>query len=349
MVRRIEFPRIVLAGHGCIDQVGPVSLEVSQGKNVLIVTGDKTKKVAGDKVASLMRGSGFNVSTHITEKATQESVEQAAGIVKKDKVNLVIGVGGGTCIDVAKVSSFQQKVPFISVPTAASHDGVGSPIASIKNKGKKQASQITSTPIAIIADTKIISTAPRRLMAAGCGDIVSNYTAVEDWKLAHKLKGVLFMDYAAALSIMSAQVILDSANIIAEYSEESAKTVIEGLISSGAAMCIAGSSRPCSGAEHLFSHALDRIAPKPALHGEQCGLGAIMMAYLHKLDWGRFKHVLELVGAPTTAKELGVEDKHIIEALAMAHTIRDRYTILGENGLSKKKAEKVARATQVIG
>ena len=50
-------------------------------------------------------------------------------------------------------------------------------------------------------------------------------------------------------------------------------------------MSIAGSSRPASGSEHMFSHALDRIAPKPALHGEQCGVGTIMMMYLHGGNW----------------------------------------------------------------
>ena len=34
------------------------------------------------------------------------------------------------------------------------------------------------------------------------------------------------------------------------------RVVVEALISAGVASCIAGSSRPCSGAEHLFSHAL---------------------------------------------------------------------------------------------
>ena len=43
--------------------------------------------------------------------------------------------------------------------------------------------------------------------------------------------------------------------------------------------CIAGSSRPCSGAEHLFSHALEYVVGHNyGLHGERVGLGTIMMA-----------------------------------------------------------------------
>jgi glycerol-1-phosphate dehydrogenase [NAD(P)+] len=85
------------------------------------------------------------------------------------------------------------------------------------------------------------------------------------------------------------------------------------------------------------------------MHGEQCGLGAIMMARLHGLKWKRVKETLERVGAPTTAEELGVESDHIIKALTLACTIRpERYTILNERKLGYEAAEKLARATGVI-
>jgi glycerol-1-phosphate dehydrogenase [NAD(P)+] len=114
------------------------------------------------------------------------------------------------------------------------------------------------------------------------------------------------------------------------------------------AMCIAGSSRPASGAEHMFSHALDELSASPALHGEQCGVGAILMMYLHNGDWKLIADTLKEIGAPTTAKEMGIPDKDIITALTTAHTIRDRYTILGDTGISQKAAEKLAVKTGVI-
>ncbi len=67
--------------------------------------------------------------------------------------------------------------------------------------------------------------------------------------------------------------------------EESARLVVKTLFSSGMAISIAGSSRPASGSEHTFSHALDKILDKPCLHGEQCGVGTILMMYLYGGDW----------------------------------------------------------------
>jgi len=114
-------------------------------------------------------------------------------------------------------------------------------------------------------------------------------------------------------------------------------------------MAVAGSSRPTSGSEHMFSHILDKIAPGKALHGEQCGVGSIMMMYLHGGDWKRIRAALQQIGAPTTAKELGVSNDQLIEALVHAHEIRkDRYTILGDRGLTRDAAERLATITNVI-
>ena len=148
---------------------------------------------------------------------------------------------------------------------------------------------------------------------------------------------------------MSAHLITDNIANIKPNLEPSARIVMKSLFSGGMAISIAGSSRPASGSEHLFSHALDKILDKPALHGEQCGIGTIMMMYLHGGDWKAIKQALEAVQAPTTAAEIGIADEDIIEALMMAHKIRpERYTILGDNGISKEAAYELAHKTEVI-
>jgi glycerol-1-phosphate dehydrogenase [NAD(P)+] len=211
-------------------------------------------------------------------------------------------------------------------------------------------SYLAHAPIAIVADTSIIAKSPYRLIAAGCGDVIAKYTAVRDWKLAHRIKNEYYGDYAAELALMSSRLIIKNAATIRTGSDSGVRTLVEALISCGVAMSIAGTSRPCSGAEHLFSHTLTMIAPNPALHGEQCGVGTIMCAYLHGANWQLIKDVLRKIGAPTTAKELGVEDTYVVQALTMAHSTRpERYTILGESGLAKEAAEKVATLTGVIG
>src|SRR5437763_1314184 len=139
---------------------------------------------------------------------------------------------------------------------------------------------------------------------AGCGDIVAKFSAVKDWQLAHKLKNEYYGDYAAELALMSAELVTRNVKEIVQRSKEGVRTVVEALISCGVAMSIAGSSRPCSGAEHLFSHALDIVAGETSLHGGRTGVGAIMCAYFHGSNWGSNRECLQEIGGPWSSKGL---------------------------------------------
>ncbi|KYH39718.1 MAG: glycerol-1-phosphate dehydrogenase [Candidatus Bathyarchaeota archaeon B63] len=276
-------------------------------------------------------------------------VREAEGRMRLHKPQVVFGVGGGTKIDIAKLSSANQRVPFISVPTTASHDSMASPFASIKGTGRPYSIKAQS-PIAVIADTSIIMEAPYRFTASGCGDVISKITSTLDWKLAHERREEYYAQYTSSLASMSARHIIENSSLIKPGSEEGVRVLLEALVSCGVAMCIAGTSKPCSGSEHLFSHALDLVAPRRALHGEQCGLGTIMMAALHGIDWRVIRDTLRIVGAPTTAEEIGIEDEYIIEALVKAREIRpERYTILNEKPLTYRSAKMLAEETGVIG
>ena len=202
----------------------------------------------------------------------------------------------------------------------------------------------------MVADTAVLAEAPWELTTAGCADIISNYTAVRDWQLAHRLKDVAYSEYAGALSRMTAEMLVENADSIRPELEASAWIVVKALVSSGVAMSIDGSSRPASGAEHLFSHQLDRIAPDPALHGHQVGVGSVVTEYLHtgpKGRWREIRDALASIDAPTNAAELGIDAGVVIEALTTAHEIRDRYTILGD-GVSEPAARETASVTGVI-
>lgn len=344
----MQLPREVLIGKNVAPLVGETLTRLGFRGPALVVTGHKVVSIAGGTVLESLQRSGFKSSTILVDNATTDQVARVENEIRSVKPDIVIGVGGGKDIDIAKLSSMKASTRFLSVPTAASHDGIASPLVSMKGLDRPY-SYVAHAPIAIVADISIISKSPYPLIRSGCGDVVAKYTAVRDWKLAHRIKNEYYGDYAAELALMSARLVMRNASSIRAMSDSGVHTLVEGLISCGVAMSIAGTSRPCSGAEHLFSHALAMIAPKPALHGEQCGVGTIMCAYLHGANWQLIRGVLHTIGGPTTAKELGIEPEYIIRALTMAHSIRpERYTILGESGLTKEAAERVAKLTGVI-
>ncbi len=343
----MQLPREVMVGNGTIECVPEISLRLGFTKSALIVAGSKTYDIAGKTVKALLEEEGLEVNTFLVESATVENVEAVEEKIRTLKPQVVFGVGGGTKIDVAKLSSARQEIPFISVPTTASHDGIASPLSSVKGF-EKPYSIMAQAPIAIIADTNIIMQAPWRFTVSGCGDVIAKFTAVRDWKLAHEEINEYYGGYAASLAFMSAKLVMQNAELIRPGSEEGLRVLLEALISCGVSMSIAGSSRPCSGSEHLFSHALDMIKPNHAMHGEQCGVGTIIMAYLHRANWRRIKDTLQKLGAPTDACDLSVEKEDVIKALEMAATIRpERYTILKKLKLNREFCEKTAKITEV--
>jgi len=345
----MQLPREVIVGKNVLGRVGEVCARLGFTGTALVVSGPITYPLAGEPVAKSVTKAGLKVDHVIVKESTEQVANHIVETVKKTKASLVLGVGGGKDIDLAKLSSAKSKVPFMSVPTAASHDGIASPYASIKG-GSRPYSVRAQAPVAILTDIDVIADSPYNLLAAGCADIVAKFTAVKDWQLAHKLKNEYYGDYAANLAMMSAELVTKNAKEILKRNIEGVRTVVEALISCGVAMSIAGSSRPCSGSEHLFSHALDIVAGETSLHGERTGVGAVLCSYLQGGNWESIRAFLKEIGAPSTAEELNVSPGQVVKALTMAHSLRpERYTILGETGVAEAAAEKVARTTGVIG
>jgi len=346
----MQLPREVIVGNETLDLIGDVCKRLNFLESAFLITGSKTFHIAGQKVIDLLEDAGLEVNYFIVDSQipTLEDVRTVEEKIEKNKPRVVLGVGGGTKIDLAKLSSARQGIPFISVPTTASHDGMASSFASLRGL-ERPYSVPAQSPMAVIADTSIIIQAPYRFLASGCGDVIAKFTSTRDWELAHRRKNEYYAQYTASLALMSARHVADNVNTIKPGSEQGLRVVLESLVSCGVAMGIAGTSRPCSGSEHLFSHALDLMAQKPAMHGEQCSLGTIMMAYLHGIEWRGIKNLLQKIGAPTTASEIGIGPECVVKALVKACEIRpERYTILNEKRLTYKSAEELAKIAGVI-
>jgi glycerol-1-phosphate dehydrogenase [NAD(P)+] len=337
--RWMQLPRDVVIGHDVLGQTPSVCADLRLGSSAMVFSGSHTRALAGERVAGLLSGQ-YSVETFLVEGISMEVIKEAEEAASG--ADFLVAVGGGRVIDTAKIVSYNLDLQFISVPTAASHDGIASARASVPMESGS-ASLEAHPPIAVVADTGIIASAPPRLLAAGCADVIANYTAVLDWELANRLRGEPLSEYAIALSRMTAELLMKNARSIRPHHEESAWFVTKALVSSGVAMSIAGSSRPGSGGEHKFGHALERLAPGKALHGEACGIGTIIDMYLHGGDWRAIRDALRTIGAPVTPGDLGIDDQVAAEALLMAKTIRpERFTIL-DMGLTSESAAELVR------
>jgi glycerol-1-phosphate dehydrogenase [NAD(P)+] len=340
----MELPRLIVVGDKNIGEIGRFFLSLNSPKIVSIIAGIHVQKILKKKIQNSLATSKIRSIWYASKNNDEKSINAIQNEIKKDNSDLLVGVGGGRSVDVAKMIAFNLQKPFVSVPTAASHDGIASPFVSVR--GEKPHSIVATAPLGVFVDIDIIKRAPKRLLASGCGDLVAKITAVKDWELGRDRTGEYFGRYSANLASMSAKILIEASE---KKKIPDTREIVEALISAGVASCIAGSSRPCSGSEHLISHALDKIAPGIGLHGEKCGIGAILMAKLQGQDWKKVSKTLRNVGAPTTAKEIGLRSDMLAKALVIAQSLRpERYTILKEIQMTQKKALELAKSTAVL-
>lgn len=278
-------------------------------------------------------------------EATTQYAEAAASAV--DGHDVVVGLGGGKNIDVAKYVGWKRNIPVISVPTLPSHDGIASPMISLSDSGKPY-SQYFRPPHFVLIDPDILVNAPDEFVRAGFGDVIGKYTSVYDWWLGHIDTGEYFGDYSAALARMTFRHVVRFRKAIARKTYEGINVLMEALVTNGIVMGIQHSSRPASGSEHLISHALDYLRGRKGMHGVQVGVGTIVAAYFQGRDWERVRKYLEDVGAPVTAEELGVPEDRMVKAVAIARTLRNRYTILHRLKVDEEIAKNALKATEVI-
>ena len=343
---KMELPRLIVVGEKNINDIGSFLKSLKNIKKVSLVSGNNVKKIVQSKIESSLSASKIQMVWHLAETNDKRSIQQIEQNVGKSKSELIVGVGGGRSVDIAKIIGFNLDLPFVSIPTSASHDGIASPFVSIK--GNKPHSLVATAPLGVFVDVDIIKKAPKKLLASGCGDLIAKITAVRDWQLGRDKTGEYYGRYSADLALMSAKILMEHSSRFSKKGLD-VREVVEALISAGVASCIAGSSRPCSGAEHLFSHAVDKLEPGIGLHGEKCGIGAIMIAKLQGQDWKKIVKTLKSVGAPTTAKEIGLKSEVLAKALTIAQSLRpERYTILKEVNMNENKAINLAKSTKVL-
>ncbi|MHA2376934.1 MAG: iron-containing alcohol dehydrogenase [Candidatus Thorarchaeota archaeon] len=266
------------------------------------------------------------------------------GLVKQyHDIDVIMGFGGGKSIDLAKMFAMEANLEWISVPTAASHDGIASDVASVMHDGYRY-SEKCKNPKLILADLSIMATAPHLLTLSGIGDIVSKASSLAEWRLANEHAGEVLDEKVYAIVETALKAVMKDDRI---------GSLVKSMIDVGNAMTLFGSSRPCSGTEHAISHAMDRRMQ--SLHGLQVAFNTPLSIYFLELA-GYTKHSASGIKTfllerkmPVTLKELDMTRKMYLDDIHHALKImekRERYSVLSH---CKTSDDDLTKAISEIG
>lgn len=287
-----------------------------------------TQEVLWNKYADVIGRSNYSKIVLIEGGAVEELERIEMGDYSEDL--LLVAFGGGSVIDLVKMYASKNNKAYITLPSTLSNDAIYSPIARLKEKGKKKSFGVTA-PIGIIVDVEIIKQSPEILLLAGIGDLISNLSAVQDCKLAIRDHHERIDSFALTLSNISA-------NGVLPYTYKDIKTqefieqLANGLIVSGLSMMMDKTSRPASGAEHLISHAIDEYFPeKSTYHGLQVAWAQLVLEKLFRKNAGYtklcdFYNRIGLNHALTS--HISFSEKDFTDLIPLARQMRNRFTIL---------------------
>ena len=346
LLRHIAIPVFVVIEQNVIDDLSTIlARHHLRFDSFGVISGPgPTQKYAQNLINELSRH--HRVTQTCVCDNTQAEVERVAAWKLNDPVDVVVAVGGGRVLDVAKAACAPTHQTLILIPTSISSDSIASPVAVIKHDQRTR-SLPGQPPLGIVVDLAVMRDVPLRLLRAGVGDLMSKLSASFDWRLARDYRREPHDAATEAMARLPAERMLKRHfPCAADLQEDEGflRELAEGLVLSGIAMGISANSRPSSGSEHMISHALDQLRPGGrSLHGEQVLVATFFTLQLQgQADaWQHLRDLAEMIGLPHHPEHLAISRELFLDAVAKAPTTRPgRFSILDV----KKDSGEIERA-----
>ncbi|MEM2083628.1 MAG: iron-containing alcohol dehydrogenase [Nitrososphaerota archaeon] len=231
------------------------------------------------------------------ERPTKDYLYNLINSLKDYEV--VYGIGGGVTSDIAKFIGFNKKIDTIVIPTILSTDAFLTSEVAVRINGEIKYFP-AKHPDVLYIDLDIISKAPKRLNICGCGDILSIYTSLFDWKYANLIGKATEDEKISQYIYNISEAILKSVEIekdsIRECNKKGLRVILDLLCMETQLCYIYGNSRPEEGSEHYFAYLMENIMKRHFLHGEMVALGILLMSYFQGQNYEYIKNLMDYIG-----------------------------------------------------
>lgn len=267
-------PQVTVYGRDAFQRVGTET--ALRGKKALIVS-DKIMESLGYVEQCIDYLEQENVQSEIyvgvNSEPTDLYVEESLALFKKTECDVIISLGGGSCIDTAKAVAVlvtnggyigdymggakivsSSSVPHIAIPTTA---GTGSEvtdatvITNTKNDEKMMIKQPQFMPAVAIVDPLLSLSSPQKITAATGIDALSHAVEAYLSKKAHLMTDTLALS-AIRLIVTNIKKVYENPNDVTAREAMSIGSMYGGMAFSNASVCLVhGMSRPIGALFHV--------------------------------------------------------------------------------------------------
>ena len=262
----------VVIGPGLLAAAGDRIAPLTRHRRVAIVADARVAELYGTALTATLEAAGITVRMLTVppgegSKSFAQLAELTDGLLalELDRGDLIVALGGGVVGDLAGFAAaiYKRGIDFVQVPTtllAQVDSSVGGKTAIDTPRGKNLVGAFHQ-PRLVLADLDVLSTLPRREIAAGYAEVLK-YGLLGDFGFFEWLEGngraVLDLEPAAVSRAVTRSVEM-KAEIVAEDEKEAGRRALLNL-------------------GHTFGHALEaEVGPGDALlHGEAVGAGCAL-------------------------------------------------------------------------
>ena len=313
--RTITSPKKFFIGDGILSQLHDFVKDF--GDNALIICDEFIlQKVKDDAVPPLLEKGMKCTAEKFNYECTDVEINRLGDIVKAQKANVIVGVGGGKTLDVSKAVAYYQKLPVILYPTIASTDAPCTALSVIyKENGEfDRYLFLPQNPDAVIADTSIIAGAPVRFFSAGVGDALATYFEARACYQADGINLVLKKPSRTGLEMAKLCFRLLSENIESAMDAIKNKVATPALEQSiEATIYLSGVGAESGGlaAAHAVNNGMSVVEDlHRAQHGEKVTFGLLTQLVLENAPASELDEVIRIIkaaGLPLTLEDLGLK------------------------------------------
>lgn len=276
-VKGVKKPYDIVIGNNILNTLPEKIKEISNAKNVVVITDDNVDKLYSDNVIRFLKNGGFNVHKfvfpHGENHKTMLTVCDILEFMAENNVtrsDLIVALGGGIVGDVSGyvASSYLRGIDFVQVPTtflAAIDSSVGGKTGVNLKSGKNLAGAFYQ-PRLVVCDTKTFYTLPEENFREGVAEAIK-YGVICDKELF---------------------------NLLSTFENFDIESIIERCVSIKAEIVAVDEfdlgRRQLLNFGHTIGHAIEKATDFKISHGIAVGIGmAIISKISDELNWSSEK------------------------------------------------------------